>query len=113
MVLPWRGLVQALGSLIKNALDATEDSNSSVVLTIETVDGSARFSVVDRGHGILPEALPHVGEPFYTTKSPGVGMGLGVFLARAFADRLGGSLVISSDPGRGTRAVLDLPMGEG
>ena len=113
MVLPWRGLVQALGSLIKNALDATEDSNSSVVLTIETVDGSARFSVVDRGHGILPEALPHVGEPFYTTKSPGVGMGLGVFLARAFADRLGGSLVISSDPGRATRAVLDLPMGEG
>jgi signal transduction histidine kinase len=40
-------------------------------------------------------------------------MGLGVFLARAFADRLGGGLTLTSEAGKGTRAVLDLPSGEG
>jgi two-component system, sensor histidine kinase RegB len=112
ILVPWRGLVQVLGSLIKNAFDATEEADSLVILTIETADRAARFSVVDHGHGILPEDLPRVGEPFFTTKSPRGGMGLGVFLARAFVDRLGGSLAISSDPRDGTRAVLDLPMGE-
>jgi two-component system sensor histidine kinase RegB len=107
---PWRGLAQALGSLVKNAFDATEEPGARVVLTVEASAHQARFSVIDRGRGIRPEELPRVGEPFYTTKEPGGGMGLGVFLARAFADRLGGRVALSSEPGRGTRAVIELPV---
>jgi two-component system sensor histidine kinase RegB len=57
--------------------------------------------------------LARVGEPFFTTKEPGRGMGLGMFLARAVLERLGGSLTLSSAVGVGTRAVLTLPAGEG
>ncbi len=107
---PWRGLAQALGSLVKNAFDASDEKEARVLLAVEGRAGRTRFSVIDRGRGIAPEDLPHVGEPFYTTKVPGAGMGLGVFLARAFADRLGGHVALSSEPGLGTRAVLELPI---
>ncbi len=110
---PWRGLAQALGSLVKNAFDATEEPEARVVLTVETSAQQARFSVIDRGRGMRPEELLRAGEPFYTTKTPGTGMGLGVFLARAFADRRGGRVALSSEPGRGTRAVLELPAPRG
>jgi two-component system sensor histidine kinase RegB len=55
--------------------------------------------------------LTKIGEPFFTTKAPGQGMGLGVFLARALCERLGGSLELSSQPGRGTLARVLLPQG--
>ncbi|HEV8551506.1 MAG TPA: ATP-binding protein, partial [Polyangiaceae bacterium] len=53
-----------------------------------------------------------VGEPFFTTKEPGRGLGLGVFLARAFVESHGGALVIEPRAGGGTRAVLELPASE-
>jgi two-component system sensor histidine kinase RegB len=109
---PWRGLAQALGSLVKNAFDASDAPAARVLLAVEASPHHARFSVIDHGHGIAPEELRHVGEPFYTTKVPGGGMGLGVFLARAFADRLGGSVALTSEPGLGTRAVIELPVGK-
>lgn len=59
------------------------------------------------------EDLAHVGEPFSTTKPPGSEIGLGVFFARAFAERLGGRLTLGSTRGVGTRVVLELPLTEG
>ncbi len=110
--LPPRALVQVLGSLVKNAFDAS-DAAGRVRVSLETrvQDGSprARFIVGDRGLGMSEGELARIGEPFFTTKPPGAGLGLGVFLARAFADRLGGHLSFSSQPGRGTTVVLDLP----
>jgi signal transduction histidine kinase len=55
--------------------------------------------------------LARVGEPFYTTKPTGQGMGLGVFPARAVAERLGGGLVLHSVAGQGTVATFSLPLG--
>jgi two-component system sensor histidine kinase RegB len=56
-----------------------------------------------------PEILARVGEPFFTTKVPGEGMGLGLFLTRTLAEQLGGELHISSRSGAGTEASIDLP----
>jgi two-component system sensor histidine kinase RegB len=53
--------------------------------------------------------IRRAGEPFFTTKAPGEGMGLGLFLARLVAQKLGGSLELKSEPGQGTRAILALP----
>ncbi|HEY2518090.1 MAG TPA: ATP-binding protein, partial [Polyangiaceae bacterium] len=112
LTVPWRGLVQTLASLVKNGFEASGEGGR-VELTIEAAGDRARFVVKDQGQGMTAEALAHVGEPFFTTKPPGAGMGLGVFLARAFADRLGGSLTFDSAESRGTRAVLELPLRPG
>jgi two-component system sensor histidine kinase RegB len=110
-VVPSRALVQTLGSLVKNAFEATRDE-AHVVLAIDSAGDRVRFSVVDEGTGMTADQLAHVGEPFFTTKDPGAGMGLGVFLARAFADRLGGTLAFDSTSSRGTKVVLEIPMRE-
>ena len=70
---------------------------------------AVRIEIRDDGPGMTPEVLARVGEPFFTTKEPGTGTGLGVFLARAVFERVGGSLRFESEPGAGTNAVACLP----
>ena len=106
--LPRRSLAQALLSLVKNAFDATVDDVSAVVVEVSQDAERCRVAVQDRGPGLSPEALQRVGEPFYTTKEPGRGLGLGLFLARVFAERFGGTLTLESR--QGTIAVLELPL---
>ena len=73
------------------------------------VGAQLAIEVRDRGTGMPPEVLANVGEPFFTTKPTGQGMGLGVFLARALCDRLGGSFELSSRLGEGTTVRVLLP----
>jgi signal transduction histidine kinase len=54
--------------------------------------------------------LARVAEPFFTSKPAGKGMGLGAFLAHLLATRMGGSLTYDSAPGRGTTAMMNLPL---
>jgi two-component system, sensor histidine kinase RegB len=105
---PRRAMVRALRGLVDNACDASS-VEQTVVLAIAPRDGGIQVVVSDRGAGMAPEILERAGEPFFTTKDPGAGMGLGIFLARAIAEQLGGSLELTSNPGRGTRAAVVLP----
>jgi signal transduction histidine kinase len=68
-----------------------------------------RLSVVDEGEGMAPEVLARVTEPFFTTKPKGQGTGLGLAMARSFAEQSGGGLAIESAQGRGTTVSLWLP----
>jgi two-component system sensor histidine kinase RegB len=104
---PRAGLSQALLSLVKNAFDATGNREAPVVVHVVDTGEMFRVSIEDHGQGLTAEGLQRAGEPFYTTKAPGRGIGLGLFLARIFAERLGGSLRL--EPGDGTTAVLELP----
>jgi len=105
---PAKALARALRSLLKNALQASPE-DAQVELAFQVVRGEVRAEVLDRGSGIPPEILARIGEPFFTTKVPGEGMGLGLFLTRALAEQLGGGLDVESDPGKGTTARLRLP----
>ncbi len=105
---PRAGLSQALLSLVKNAFDASERNGAPVVVQVTESTATFRVAIEDQGAGLSQEALQRAGEPFYTTKEPGRGLGLGLFLARVFAERLGGSLKLES--GSGTIAVLELPL---
>lgn len=105
---PRAGLSQTLLSLVSNAIDASDEDQSPVLIDVVSRTDAVSVSVVDQGPGFSADAQRHAGEPFYTTKEPGRGLGLGLFLARAFAERVGGSLTIQSGPG--TTATLELPI---
>jgi two-component system sensor histidine kinase RegB len=104
---PPRAFGQALRGLVKNAQEASPPG-APVSLTVVDEQGVVAVEVSDRGPGIPAAVLERVGEPFFTTKATGKGMGLGIFLARTTLERLGGSLRISSSAA-GTRASLVLP----
>ena len=105
---PPLALGDALRGLLRNGLQAS-GPGATVTLRITSERGRVRAAVRDRGPGMPPEVLARVGEPFFTTKGPGDGMGLGLFLTRALAEQLGGEFHIASRPGEGTEAWLDLP----
>jgi two-component system sensor histidine kinase RegB len=109
---PARALEQALLVLLRNAFDASPPG-ATVTLSIQRREGRLRLEVADRGTGMSDELLRHAGEPFYTTKEPGKGMGLGLFLVRLVAERCGAEFSIHSKLGEGTRCVLELPEGGG
>lgn len=67
-----------------------------------------RIEVQDRGAGMSKETRRRAGEPFFSTKEAGRGLGLGVFLARTIAERAGGSLSFEGDTG--TTAILQIPI---
>lgn len=71
-----------------------------------------RISVFDTGIGMSPEVLARATEPFFTTKEKGEGTGLGLAMARGFAEQSGGSLHIDSTPGSGTTIALWFPVAE-
>jgi two-component system sensor histidine kinase RegB len=80
-----------------------------VTLGIHKRGKRVAFEVEDHGHGMDEETLRRAGEPFFTTKAPGKGMGLGLFLVKLVAEKFGGSFKLHSRPGEGTRSVLELP----
>jgi len=105
---PPEALVQALSCLVKNGLDARLDG-TQVVCRVEANDQSVQFLVENLGSPLSDAARTHAGEPFFTTKPPGQGTGLGLFLVRLLADRVGGEFRIWSDGGNRTTAMLMLP----
>jgi signal transduction histidine kinase/ActR/RegA family two-component response regulator len=68
-----------------------------------------RLSVADTGSGMDPATLARASEPFFTTKARGQGTGLGLSMARGFAEQSGGGMAIESELGRGTTVTLWLP----
>jgi len=106
--LPRQPVVQSLLVLIQNACEA-DTAGQRVELEITAREGEVEFAVHDRGPGLSPAAQKHAGEPFFTTKPPRHGMGLGLFLVRTLALQLGGELRHRAHPGGGTSAILTLP----
>jgi two-component system sensor histidine kinase RegB len=108
LCVPLAPLAQALAGLAKNGVEASAQ-DERVRLYVGTDERGAQILVEDHGAGIADDVKARMGEPFFTTKAVGEGMGLGVFLARLVAERLGGDLFVESALGEGTRVMLDLP----
>ena len=107
-VLPAQATAQSLAALIQNALDANIEPRP-ILLTSTRTDSELHIAVRDCGRGMSGNVLRRIAEPFFTTKEPGKGMGLGTFLVRTFAENLGGRVLFDSIPGQGTTVTLELP----
>jgi signal transduction histidine kinase len=120
-------LEQVVINLLLNARDATAKGGTlSVSLDSLPLDtplttfnrtlpsGSyARIEVKDTGAGIAPEYLEHIFEPFVTTKEGDKGTGLGLFIVSSIITQHEGGIEVASQPGRGTRFTLYLPLPAG
>lgn len=100
---------RALSNVIRNALQASANGRVDVHVAAGAPQASrVEMSVSDTGTGMSPETLARVGEPFFTTRAEGSGMGLGLFVTRATIEQLGGHVTIQSSPDRGTTVTIDI-----
>jgi PAS domain S-box-containing protein len=108
----------ALLNLAVNARDAMPGGGTlSIAVTQERIQGHStlrpgeyvRIDVTDSGIGMDEATLRRAVEPFYSTKGMGKGTGLGLSMVHGLAGQSGGALLMTSEPGRGTRARMWLP----
>jgi two-component system sensor histidine kinase HydH len=100
-------IIQLLLNLLKNGLQAMPDGGKLLV-ELEKIQSLAIIRVCDSGIGIPAESLPHIFEPFWTSKARGTGLGLA--LCRKVALEHGGTLAVESTVGVGTTFTLKLPL---
>ncbi|WP_380024848.1 two-component system sensor histidine kinase NtrB [Effusibacillus consociatus] len=93
-------------NLVQNSLEAIS-GNGEIKLSVETLEESFRLTVVDNGSGIPEEQLSAIFDPFITTKPDRPGLGLSV--CQQVIARMGGSISITSEPGKGTTARVEIP----
>jgi signal transduction histidine kinase len=100
-------ITQVVVNLVRNAAQASPPGGEVDVIVDEDVGGGAIICVRDRGAGMAADVVARLGEPFFTTKERGSGLGLGI--SRRVVDEHGGALEIRSTPGQGTEVVVTLP----
>ena len=102
-----RGLVEALGNVVMNAIGASPSGGAVSVTSCESADGGQLWTVRDTGPGIPRHDLPHVGVPFFSRRKEGSGLGIAV--TREIVERHGGLAQIESEAGSGTLVSIWLP----
>jgi len=96
---------------VTNALDAMP-SGGTLTLAAGNTGGRVKIEVRDTGGGIDAAVLPRLFEPWVTTKPAGRGTGLGLSITRDLVTSLGGTIAVSTSPGRGTTFTIELPAAE-
>jgi two-component system NtrC family sensor kinase len=103
-------LRQIVMNLVSNALDAV-DGDGAVEVAARSAGEDVLITVRDTGHGIAPDDLRRIFEPFYTTKGRGKGTGLGLAICRQLTAALGGGISVESTTGEGSTFAVRLPRG--
>jgi len=102
-------LQQIFLNIINNAIDAI-GKDGVISITTHTVAGDVRVVIQDNGPGIDKQILPHIFEPFYTTKETGKGTGLGLSICYGLIKKLGGDITVRSVVGQGTAFTITIPV---
>jgi len=102
-------LHQLFINIITNAEQAIEKSGK-IKISTKSLNNYALITVEDNGVGISTENINKIADPFYTTKDPGVGTGLGMYIANSIVEEHGGSWEINSEENKGTKVIIRLPV---
>ena len=107
-------LIQVLGNLLQNSVDALKSKTfdgAHPIITIEGRQKAGRSQIVvrDNGPGIDKKHMDKIFDPFFTTKEVGEGMGLGLGICYRIIQGFGGTILIRSEPGEFCEFTLDLP----
>ena len=97
-------------NLLINAIDAIDPGPGTIHIKTGQIDDTIQVSVIDNGMGIPPERISRIFEPFYTTKDPGRGTGLGLSVCHQIVTRHGGQILVTSQPDEGTAITVSLPI---
>ena len=101
-------LQQVILNLLTNAVDATP-AGGRIWVSTRVTDGLAILEVSDTGHGIPDSQQKEIFEPFFSTKEPGRGTGLGLFIVSQIVQEHHGRVEVESEEGRGTTLRVSLP----
>ncbi len=105
-------LNQVFMNLFINASQAI-DGKGEIQIRTRACDGKVCIQIADTGKGILPQYLPKIFDPGFTTKGAGVGTGLGLSICYNIIQKHKGSLTVESEPGKGTEFTITLPVQPG
>jgi two-component system, NtrC family, C4-dicarboxylate transport sensor histidine kinase DctB len=101
-------LEQVIVNLLRNALDAMKNLDERELDIMLSAGDVAKLAVRDNGHGI--DNLDQLFEPFYTTKKPGDGVGLGLAISSGIVTDLGGRLIARNGSGGGAVFEIQMPV---
>jgi signal transduction histidine kinase len=102
-------LRQVLINLLTNAVQASADGGRIDIRLRPQGEGGIALEIADTGKGIPKENLEKIFEPFFSTKPPGEGTGLGLFVTRGIVEKLGGHITVQSRLGAGSCFRVELP----
>jgi two-component system NtrC family sensor kinase len=101
---------QACVALLVNASEAIADSGEIVIRTKNPDSDTIRVEISDNGSGISPEDIPHIFEPFFSTKREARGIGLGLAIVHGIIQNHGAKIEVNSAPGKGTTISINFPL---
>ncbi len=101
-------MVQVFVNLFKNAMDAMPQGGTLKVTTAHR-NGGMKIAISDTGCGMTPEQMEKVFLPFFTTKEPGRGTGLGLSVSCTIIGNFGGKCYVESELGKGSTFTIELP----
>ncbi|MDD2540371.1 MAG: ATP-binding protein [Desulfuromonadaceae bacterium] len=106
-------LKQILLNIIMNALQAMEESGGKLLVETSTCEAdNICLTIADNGPGIPHELIDRIFDRYYTTKKPGEGTGLGLFVTKNLVENMGGKIAVTSRIGGGTTFTITLPVNQ-
>lgn len=105
-------LQQIVINLVMNALDALPDRSRGICIEtrLNATQSTVELSITDEGVGMETGKMKQIMEPFYTTRRDQGGTGLGLSITHSLLQEQGGTIHFESEPGKGTRVVISLPV---
>jgi len=93
-----------------NSSEAVHENGEITIRTLNPNEENIRFEIIDNGIGISAEDIPHIFEPFFSTKQKASGIGLGLAIVHGIIQSHNGKIQVKSEPGQGTTFSITIPL---